>query len=55
MGKRPEALGRNRKAAEMNLDDTWSHTQYGMKYALSPYAKERFKTPFKWIENGSLD
>ena len=39
----------------MNLDDTWSHTQYGMKYALSPYAKERLKTPFKRIEKGSLD
>jgi len=55
MGKRAEALVRYRKAAEMNLDDTWSHSQYGMKYSLSPYAKERLKTPFKRIENGTVD
>jgi len=55
MGKRPEALGRYRRAAEMGLSDTWQHGQYGMKYELSPYARERLKTPFKRIENGSLD
>jgi hypothetical protein len=32
----------------MNLSDTWSHGQYGLKYELSPYARER-------LENGSLD
>lgn len=41
MGKRPEALARYRKAAEMNLSDTWMHSQYGLKYELSPYARER--------------
>jgi proline iminopeptidase len=55
MGKRPEALTRYRKAAEMNLSDSWSHGQYGLIYELSPYAKERLKTPFKRLENGSLD
>jgi proline iminopeptidase len=55
MGKRPEALARYRTAAEMNLSDTWSHGQYGLNYELSPYARERLKTPFKRIENGSLD
>jgi tetratricopeptide (TPR) repeat protein len=55
MGERPEALVRYRKAAEMNLSDTWSHGQYGLKYELSPYARGRLKTPFKRLENGSLD
>jgi proline iminopeptidase len=55
MGMRPEALGRYRKAAEMNLADTWTHSQYGLRYALSPYAKERLQTPFQRLENGSLD
>jgi len=55
LGKRPEALARYRTAAEMDLSDTWSHGQYGLKYELSPYARERLKTPFKRIENGSLD
>ena len=55
MGKRADALGRYRKAAEMNLTDTFSHSQYGLKYALSPYAKERLRTPFKRLENNSLD
>lgn len=55
MGKRAEALGRYQKAAEMNLADTWSHGQYGLSYELSPYARERLKTPFKRLENGMLD
>ena len=55
MGKRPEAGLRYRKAAEMNLSDTWMHSQYGLKYELGPYARERLKTPFKRLENNSLD
>lgn len=53
--ERPEALERYWKAAEMDLSDTWTHSQYGLKYELSPYAGERLKTPFKRLENGSLD
>lgn len=55
MGKSLEAIARYRTDAEMRLADTWSHSQYGLKYALSPYAKERQKTPFKRIENGTLE
>ena len=55
MGKRVEAMARYRAAAEMGLNDTWSHGQYGLSYELSPYARERLKTPFKRIENGMLD
>jgi hypothetical protein len=39
----------------MNLSDTWTHSQYGLEYEHSPYARERLKTPFKRIENGLLD
>ncbi len=55
MGKRTEAVERYRKAAGMNVGESWMHGQYGMRYELSPYARERIKTPFKRIENSSLD
>ncbi len=54
MGRRPEALERYRKAAEMGLSDTQMHSQYGLKYSLSPYARERLETPFKRLENNVL-
>jgi tetratricopeptide (TPR) repeat protein len=55
LGKRAEAVKRYRKAADLNITDTWSYGQYGLKYRLSPYASERLKTPFKRIENSSMD
>jgi proline iminopeptidase len=55
LGKRPEALTRYQKAADLNVSDSWMHGQYGLRYALSPYARERLKTPFKRIENTSID
>jgi proline iminopeptidase len=55
MGRRTEALARYAAAADMNLSDTWSHGQYGLKYELSPYARERLETPFRRIENSQLD
>ncbi|MBS3819700.1 alpha/beta hydrolase [bacterium] len=55
LGRREEAVGRYRQAAEMNLDLTWMHSQYRMKYSLSPYARERMKTPFQRIENHATD
>jgi proline iminopeptidase len=55
MGKRSDALNRYRRAAEMNIVETWTHSQYGMKYALSPYARERLRTPFRRLENRTLD
>ena len=55
LGKRAEAVKRYRKAADLNITDTCSHGQYGLKYRLSPYASERLKTPFKRIENSSMD
>jgi len=55
LGRRPEAVARYRLAAGLNLSATWQHGQYGMKYELSPYARERLKTPFRRVENASLD
>ena len=55
MGKRSDALARYREAAELDVNDSWMHGQYGMRYQLSPYARERLKSPFQRIENSSLD
>ena len=51
LGKRKEAIALYSQAADMNIDDVWRHSQYGLNYAISPYARERMKTPFKRIEN----
>jgi hypothetical protein len=40
-----------REVARMDLQDSWSHSQYGMQYRLSPYAAERLDTPFHRLEN----
>jgi proline iminopeptidase len=55
LGKRPEALKRYGMAADLNVSDSWMHGQYGLKYELSPYARERLKTPFQRIENSAVD
>jgi hypothetical protein len=39
----------------MNLEDTWMHGQYDMRYSLSPYARERMQEPFKRIDNRNPD
>jgi proline iminopeptidase len=51
LGRREEAIERYRQAAEMNLDISWQHGQYGMRYSLSPYAAERMQTPFDRVTN----
>ncbi len=55
LGRREAALKRYSQAADMNLEHTWMHGQYGLKYSLSPYARERMKTPFKRIDNRDPD
>jgi proline iminopeptidase len=55
LGRRDEAVSRYGQAAEMNLEDTWMHGQYDMKYSLSPYARERMKEPFQRIDNRTTD
>ncbi len=51
LGRREEAIERYRRAADMNLDDTWQHGQYGLRYSLSPYATQRMQTPFERVTN----
>ena len=55
IGKRDQAISRYQQMKEMNTNKSWMHTQYGMKYQLSPYAAERLETPFKRKENNILD
>jgi proline iminopeptidase len=55
LGRREEAVSRYGQAAEMNLEDTWMHGQYGLKYEISPYAKERMAEPFLRIDNSTTD
>jgi len=54
-GKRDEAIARYKKVVYMNLNDLWKHDQYGLRYKLSPYAKERMVTPFKRVENKDIE
>jgi hypothetical protein len=55
LGKRKEALACYTQVADMNIDESWQHSQYGLTYKISPYARERMKTPFKRIENKNKD
>lgn len=55
LGKRDQAITRYRQAAKMNNKDTFQHGQYGLQFEISSYAAERIKTPFKRIENSSVD
>ena len=51
LGRRSEAVARYQSVVDLDSQDNWSHGQYGMRYALSPYAAERVETPFVRIEN----
>ena len=51
LGRRSEAIARYEAAAAMNVEGTFSHSQFGMRYAPSAWAAERIKEPFKRIEN----
>jgi len=55
MERRAEAITRYGKVVMMNFDFSPSHGQYGMRYTVTPYAKERIKSPFKRIENRQVD
>ncbi|MCI0496108.1 alpha/beta hydrolase, partial [candidate division KSB1 bacterium] len=54
-GKRYQAIARYKKVADMNLNDLWKHDQYGLRYKLSPYAKERMVMPFQRVENRDIE
>ena len=51
LGRRNEAIQMYRRAADMDLEDTERHDQYGLRYSLSPYARERMESPFERIAN----
>jgi proline iminopeptidase len=51
LGRRADAIARYRRVAAMELDGQVSHGHYGLKYRLSPYARERMTTPFTRVEN----
>ncbi len=51
LGRRDDAILRYSLAADMDLEDTWQHGQYGMRYALSPYAAQRVEAPFARVTN----
>ncbi len=51
LGRRREAVERYRQAAGLNIEQSWMHGQYDLKYSLSPYARERMKAPFQRIGN----
>jgi proline iminopeptidase len=55
LGRREEAVKQYSLAAEMNIEDTWMHGQYDLKYSLSPYARERTGKPFERIDNRDPD
>jgi len=50
-GKRAEAIARYDQVAKMNIRDTWEHSQYGLAYEVSAYAKEKLDKPFVRVEN----
>jgi len=52
LGRRSEAMAAYQRVVDLSLDDSWSHGQYGLRYALSPWAAQRLETPFQRIENG---
>jgi len=51
MGKRAAAVALYKKVADMNNTSGMMHSQYGLEYSYSPYARERMKTPFVRVEN----
>jgi tetratricopeptide (TPR) repeat protein len=51
LGRRDEAIARYQEVAGLGLESSMRFDRYGLSYAVTPYAKERIKTPFIRIEN----
>jgi tetratricopeptide (TPR) repeat protein len=51
LGKRTEAVAKYQKVADMGLESSKEHPQYGLSYKFSPYAQQRTETPFARVEN----
>jgi tetratricopeptide (TPR) repeat protein len=55
LGERERARALYEEVAGMNLDRELSYSQYGMKYKISSWAKERLASPFQRVENQNPD
>ncbi len=55
MEKREDAISLYKKVVAMNFDFSQQHSQYGLRYDVTPYARERIESPFKRIENRTID
>lgn len=55
MGKRKEAVEIYKRVAEMGVTGGMEHSQFGLRYSPSPYAKERMEKPFVRVENQYQD
>jgi hypothetical protein len=51
LGRRSEAVIVYQLAANMDIQESWQHSQFGLEYTLSPYAAERMESPFQRLEN----
>ena len=51
LGKREQAISKYEQVANMNITEQWSHSQFGLRYKVSPYAQERIQKPFQRLEN----
>ncbi len=49
--RRSEAIARYKQAADMDIQSSIEHSQYGLRYQPSAYAKKRMATPFVRLEN----
>ncbi len=51
LDRRDEAVSLYQQAAEMDIGDRWSHSQFGLDYVLNDWATERVSVPFTRLEN----
>jgi tetratricopeptide (TPR) repeat protein len=51
LGRRKEAVEVYKRVADMGVTGGMEHSQFGLRYSPSPYAKERMEKPFERMEN----
>lgn len=51
LGRRAEAAARYEQVVALSIRDSWVHSQYGLEYEVTSYAKERMTKPFVRVEN----
>lgn len=55
LGRRNQAVAKYRRIADAGLTSGTTHSNYGLSYSFSSYARERMDTPFTRIENAYED